>query len=817
MGAVFQALDRQTRGLVAVKILSASNATDAGRFALEARVLADLKHPTIVRFIDYGITAHNEQYLVMEWLEGETLEVRLGRGPMAPSLVARLAARVLDGLAVVHRKGIIHRDIKPSNIFLSGWRVSDAKLIDFGVARRSFDPKRITKKGTTVGTPMYNAPEQARADLKIDGRVDMFALGVVLFEALTGEPAFTGRDPGEVMSKIAAGQAPSVAKSVPWLDPAMSALVQQMLARDPEDRPQEDAHVAHAFREFADRLVQEEPARPIGVKPGLRQIVRETISLGEQRIMSVLILAAPSPTGRPISSINDDPAPRIQGPLLDDEIAMRVTDLIEPFGGRVDRLLDRSLVITAPSLTTVTEQCEQIARMGLVLAAAFPEKLLAMATGPGVLLARMPAGEAVEVAAFLLEGAVAGLVSLDETSARMLGGRYRLTPERNARKILGERELDDAELDAPRTIMGVRTPFCGRERELANLQGLFEEAAEEQSARAAVVIGNPGVGKTRLVWELMSRLATERKFQLLRGQGALMHGSFAGVAWEKAVAKAGIMPEFPRDPAQVVDSLVTYVRARAAEVPVLWLLEDAHLADALSLQVMESAMRRLEDTPVLALVVGRTELDERPTPLLAKLSPVRIRLGPLTPRVAETMLGHMTPATATISPSGLLERAFGNPFFLEELARHAFLPGRGLVPSLVMGTVQGRIESLGRDTRRVLRAASVFGDAAPRTGIVALVGGPPEAVDEALAFAVESGVLEKQSAGEDYHFVDCIVREVIYCTLPAGDRAIARRLARTVLDQMGRALPEILLPGESRVDMTLSQIPALPFEQTGEQ
>src|SRR5205814_6110262 len=152
----------------------------AERFNQEGALLAQLTHPAIVRYVDHGTSPGGERYLAMEWLEGETLEERLTRGPIGIIDTMRMGRRVLEGLAVAHRKGIVHRDLKPTNLFLPNRDVTQAKLLDFGIARRTFDARRLTTTGSAVGTPAYMSPEQVRGAPTIDARSDLFSMGSVL-------------------------------------------------------------------------------------------------------------------------------------------------------------------------------------------------------------------------------------------------------------------------------------------------------------------------------------------------------------------------------------------------------------------------------------------------------------------------------------------------------------------------------------------------------------------------------------------------------------------------------------------------------------
>ena len=238
MGTVYQAIDRQSGALVALKILHSRATVEQARFDQEARVLAELSHPGVVRYFDHGMTPNGSPYIAMEWLEGETLEDRLGRGNLAQVAAAHVAHLVLDALAAAHSRNIVHRDIKPGNIFLVGWKLSEIRLLDFGIARRVFDSKRLTRKGSTVGTPLYTSPEQARGRADVDGRSDIFSLGCVLYEALTGEPPFSGETPLEVMTKVCAGRVPEISCKRVGLDQRLSTMVHAMLAPDPALRPQ---------------------------------------------------------------------------------------------------------------------------------------------------------------------------------------------------------------------------------------------------------------------------------------------------------------------------------------------------------------------------------------------------------------------------------------------------------------------------------------------------------------------------------------------------------------------------------------------------
>ena len=218
MGRVYQARDRVTGDRVALKVLYRAGIDEAERFAREAQVLATLRHPGIVRYIAYGTTDTGEPYLVLEWLDGETLNERIKeRGLSLPEALA-LGVRVASALGAAHQRGVVHRDVKPSNIFLPGGAIEKVTLIDFGIARLA-GAGQLTAPGGMMGTPGYMAPEQARGEPDVGPAADVFALGCVLYRCLTGRPAFTGEDAISVLLKVAiedpspcAGSSPSC----PW-------------------------------------------------------------------------------------------------------------------------------------------------------------------------------------------------------------------------------------------------------------------------------------------------------------------------------------------------------------------------------------------------------------------------------------------------------------------------------------------------------------------------------------------------------------------------------------------------------------------------
>ncbi|MBK9266562.1 MAG: serine/threonine protein kinase [Polyangiaceae bacterium] len=243
MAVVYRAIDRTTGTPVALKVLHAEGARFAGHFARESYVLAELDHPGIVRYIAHGSTPSGELFLAMEWLEGEDLAQRCKRGPLAVADTVTLGMRVAQALGAAHARGVVHRDIKPSNLFLPDRDIAQAKILDFGISRPQAT-RPATRTGILLGTPGYMAPEQIIGAPTIDPRADVFALGCVLYECLTGRPAFEAEHLMVLLSKMRAPEPPRPVDVRPDVPAALDEIIARMLSSDPAHRPEDGAAVA---------------------------------------------------------------------------------------------------------------------------------------------------------------------------------------------------------------------------------------------------------------------------------------------------------------------------------------------------------------------------------------------------------------------------------------------------------------------------------------------------------------------------------------------------------------------------------------------
>lgn len=245
MGTVWSALHQSLDQRMAIKVISADYATSVEartRFRTEAKAAAKLRSRYVVQVYDDGETPEGLPYIVMEYLEGECLEdriVRDGSIPLAESV--RIATHVGRALGRAHSRGIVHRDLKPANVFLTrneddemGWI---AKVLDFGIAKLDDNrEKSTTKTGTVLGTPLFMSPEQVRGASTVDSRADLYSLGMVVYNMLTGRFAFEGQSFGDLLVSICTDPLPELVSAAPWAPQALNEWFKKACARDPGDR-----------------------------------------------------------------------------------------------------------------------------------------------------------------------------------------------------------------------------------------------------------------------------------------------------------------------------------------------------------------------------------------------------------------------------------------------------------------------------------------------------------------------------------------------------------------------------------------------------
>src|ERR671911_692451 len=254
MAEVYLAHDQVLGRDVALKILRGQYANEEGfveRFRREAKNAAALNHPNVVQVYDQGSTEDGTYYIAMEYVPGVTLAERLKReGPLQPGEAAGVAARVAEALAVAHARGIIHRDIKPQNVLLTA--SGGAKVADFGIARAA-SAETVTETSLILGTASYMSPEQVRGE-RVGPASDLYSLGVVLYEMLTGEPPYTADNPLATAMKHLDEPTRRPGEANPAVPEELDALTAKLLAKVPGDRYASAAELAEDLRRLRDGL-----------------------------------------------------------------------------------------------------------------------------------------------------------------------------------------------------------------------------------------------------------------------------------------------------------------------------------------------------------------------------------------------------------------------------------------------------------------------------------------------------------------------------------------------------------------------------------
>jgi Tol biopolymer transport system component len=325
MGEVYKARDTRLERTVAIKVLPphlSSSPESRQRFEREAKTISQLSHPHICALYDVG-NQDGVEYLVMEYLEGETLAERLLKGPLPTDQTLRYGIEMADALDKAHRQRIVHRDLKPGNVMLTK---SGVKLLDFGLAKafgRPLDPAgrdqaaagqhpmaanslsvlptegpALTAEGTLLGTLQYMAPEQLEGK-EADARTDVFALGTVLYEMATGRKAFSGGSQASLISAIMSSEPPSLSTHQPMSPPALDRIVRTCLAKDPEDRWQTARDMALQLRWLLEAGSHPEIApRPVAGR-GLRQTIPWAVAGLALVLLLAILLAFRRPAEQP--------------------------------------------------------------------------------------------------------------------------------------------------------------------------------------------------------------------------------------------------------------------------------------------------------------------------------------------------------------------------------------------------------------------------------------------------------------------------------------------------------------------------------------
>jgi eukaryotic-like serine/threonine-protein kinase len=862
MSAVFRARDRQGGAAVAVKVLYGRDAGEhKERLYREARILESLSHPGIVRHVAHGETPDGQPYIAMDWITGETLATRLARTGLTMDESVRLVTRVAETLAVTHARQIIHRDIKPGNLILREGDVERPTLIDFGIARIGLGASSITNTGVMLGTLGYMAPEQARGAKHLDARADVFGLGAVLFKCLTGLPAFAGEDEIAILAKMlfeAPPRARDVRKDLPE---ALDDLLARMLSRDPLQRPADGGIVAAELStlgpyEGAGESAREATSYRDVITRGERRLVsvvavsshahadeEMTIVDGTWQGMKTLskgLRAAIQPFGAQLESLaNGMIVVTLPGRHSATDQATRAARCV---------LAMRAAAPNVP-MVLVTGRAVLEERMPTGDAVDRAIRMLQQRSASDV--DDLAAGKKLpihidEVTAGLLDTRFA--VKTDSAGLELIGEQAAVDA---GRMLLGkptpcvgrERELVTLEGvfaecvadDVARVVLVTAPAGVGKSRlryELLRMLRHRGDAHEVWASRGDPMrAGSP-----------FGLLA-----QILRAAAGALDGDAPRVQREKIRARVSrsVPPEdrgrvtqflgellgvsLPEDddvqlraarhdPLLMGDQMrrafEDWLRAECSENPILLVLEDLHWGDLPSVKFVDSALRSLHDSPLMVLALARPEVKDLFPSLFAERGVHELRLKELSKKASEKLVRQVLgESTSDETVAQIVQTAGGNAFYLEELIRSVSLSGAGLhgakrptsrssaviLPETVLTMVQARLEALEPEARRVLRAASIYGQTFWRGGVVALLASEDEGAHVAawLDELCERELVTRRETTkfrgeEEFVFRHAFIAEAAYSMLTDKDRIIGHKLAGIWLENAGESEAVVL-------------------------
>ncbi len=812
MGAVFRALDRATGKPVAIKVLSQHDADAVSRFEHEARVLAELAHPHIVQHVAHGATKNGTPYLVMEWLEGQSLAAKLQKGRLSPADSLGLTTQIASALAAAHARGIVHRDIKPSNIFLVNGSVQAAKVLDFGVAQAS-SCGRVTRSGSIVGTPGYMAPEQVQGSRgRATARVDIFSLGALLFECLTGRRAFEGDDVMAILARVLREEAPRVRTFLPDVPEELDTLVAHMLSRVPEARHANGAQVFRALQQVERRISIAIHDEPRGSRIYLER---------ENRLLCVVVAAAIEEVagGHSTPTLRTSLSPAKWGELQ--QVAMRHGGIASEFagGGLLVRLhgTDGLLTRAAHCALAVTHLVEGF-RVALVTGCADDSRELPYAD---------LIGRAIQSLAFSDRHRADKGVRLDVMTVALLDARFEVVGPSNAPRLCREKP----DFGAPKSLLDKPTPFAGRKRELETLVDFLAESLEEGGAATALVVAHAGMGKSRLGYEALTKLRS-RLPDLVVGMAraattSVPHSLVTDLVRSVLQLSTGASQELIRhtlgkvlaDPhGTTTDILTTFFLDSADDVNSLhlppieherqaWLdllgaltrgrlllliLEDAQWADNASMELLHDALAQVDMPPFGVLALARPEIRERGLGLFLRRDVQELRLGPISQKAGTEFVANFFPANARLIED-VVARAEGQPMFLEELIRTSTCTKcPEFTPEMLLSVHGPQITRLPTDAQQALRLASLVGVTFWFGAVMAFPVDTTTEMEFRHLFEqlVTSGIVVRCRMSRipqdiEYMFAQRSMREAFLATWAEEDRRHGEQLAKTWLDKHG--------------------------------
>ena len=876
MGTVYRARHALIGRPVAVKVMRG----DLGgrgelslRFRREAILTSRLDHECCVHVTDVSPVGGAHAYLVMDLLEGEDLQRAIRRGPLPARRAVEIAASVASALAHAHGLGVIHRDLKPENVFL---HVRDGrevvKVVDFGIARSGYE-ETITRAGEVFGTPQYMSPEQALDPSGVDFRSDLYSLGATLFTMLTGRALLAEEAPALLLSRVVRGEIQrhprALAASVPeWLD----ELVARCLARAPEERPGSASEVEAVLRRgLLEATAPDSSPRTLPDTPSMRLVDPRapTRSVGDDGPRS-------SQRGRGTATAGSVQAERRQLTVLvselssfdelterldvDDQhevlLAFRAAceEVIADAGGRVARSIDSSMLAYLgyprahedDAQRAVDAALEIVKRVRALRPSLYDGAPLALEARVGLHSGQVMVESARErdsielvgtppaVAARLARAAGPGEVLASAATHALLQGSFRCEDRRQhssptlSQPLTSYRVLEARAFGTrfARKLTGGLTPFVGRRREVEMLEDLWQRA-QEGTGHVALLSGDAGIGKSRVVEELKQRLggaphtllemqcwehrqgsalhpviqllerilgfhdgdgdeARQDKIDaLLRDHGMDVAPTAPLLAALLSVRDLGRHPRrelgLARSRAETCGALIALLLRMAERQPTVLVAEDLHWIDPSTLELLGLVV---EQAPSARLLVIGTLRPEAELSFAARSHVVKLPLGRLSPSEVQSLLtGIAGKPLPPVLVEHLLRSSDGMPLFVEESAKMMLecgvlaegadgftLTGRlpaALAPTTLQDSLMARLDRLSTAKETAQRAA-VIGREFSFALLRELSPGDPGALQAELRQLVEAGLLLQRGLLPEttYTFKHALLQDTAYRSLP---------------------------------------------------
>jgi serine/threonine protein kinase/tetratricopeptide (TPR) repeat protein len=820
MGHVFRAWDVELQRVVALKFLLWRRAPEEGLpgalLRQEARAVARLGHENIVRLFDVAEWSGASwepriPFLVMEYLEGESLADLLKRGKPGLQRTLALMGAVAAGLAHAHAHHIVHRDLKPSNVLLTA--TGRVKLLDFGLAHLMASTVPPIPQLPTAGTPPYMAPEQWRGEEQ-DARTDLWAAGVMLFELLTGELPYQANSLEHLRAQVLSPEPmPSVRARCPELPEAVARLVAELLVKEPARRLSSAAELRERLQRLEEALGPwREPSAPVASQ-------RRQVTLVSCRLVDPGgVLASMDP-----EDVSDLQAgfQRFCAEVLQRHqasLALSVGDEVLGCFGHPTAREDDSERAVRSGLRLVEgfgAARPQLARLGLALQ-------VGIHTDVVVFEAAALQGGATQVASGLSRRAGLGQVVLSGTTGRLVRGAFDVEClEGEACRVVGERQPMSRFERA--LVAGGLTPLVGREQELARLRSAWARARAGEGG-FLLLQGEAGIGKSRLIQELWEQVAREEA-ALLRGQCGTAFSSSAfhpllqmlrrslnpeharwveGFLAAPAGAEPGSLLDVMESRAErkqrVLDTLRALFLGMAEERPVLLVIEDVHWADPSTLELLGHLLPRVSTARLLVLLSARPglRLPWRGAGV-HRLRLERLSMESTAALVKEAAQGRPLPEETVAQ---LVARTDGVPLFVEELTRRVLERGpEGALPDIPV-TLQEllltRLDALPPRQKALAQLCAVVGRSFRHGLLSRLLARDEASLREDVAGLLSAGLLrhDEEEAGDSYQFRHVLFQEAAWQSLPRSlRRQHHRRVAQTLLEHfpdLVKQQPEVL-------------------------